>query len=96
MLTQHRCSYVNNETPTHVRPSDRPVCLQRFYMKEAAFVLRAVSKHSPQLSQAVVGCGGVDALVTCLEQFDSAVKEGAAWALGCIARHDACKQQPDP
>ncbi|XP_075907253.1 sperm-associated antigen 6 isoform X1 [Nelusetta ayraudi] len=65
----------------------------RFYMKEAAFVLRAVSKHSPQLSQAVVGCGGVDALVTCLEQFDSGVKEGAAWALGCIARHDASLSQ---
>lgn len=64
-------------------------------MKEAAFVLRAVSKHSPQLSQAVVGCGGVDALVTCLEQFDSGVKEGAAWALGCIARHDACKRDQD-
>lgn len=64
-------------------------------MKEAAFVLRAVSKHSPQLSQAVVDCGGVDALVTCLEQFDSGVKEGAAWALGCIARHDACKQDQD-
>lgn len=67
--------------------------MQRFYMKEAAFVLRAVAKHSPQLSQAVVACGGVDALVMCLEQFDTGVKEGAAWALGCIARHDACNKQ---
>ena len=29
----------------------------RFYKKAAAFVLRAVSKHSPQLAQAVVESG---------------------------------------
>lgn len=67
------------------------VCIQRFYKKAAAFVLRAVAKHSPELSQAVVGCGGVDALVLCLEEFDPGVKEAAAWALGYIARHNACK-----
>lgn len=54
-------------------------------------MLRAVAKHSPELSQAVVGCGGVDALVLCLEEFDPGVKEAAAWALGYIARHNACK-----
>jgi hypothetical protein len=36
----------------------------RFYKKAAAFVLRAVSKHSPQLAQAVVDSGALDALVT--------------------------------
>ncbi len=35
----------------------------RFYKKAAAFVLRAVSKHSPQLAQAVVDSGALDALV---------------------------------
>lgn len=65
------------------------VCMQRFYKKAAAFVLRAVAKHSPELSQAVVACGGVDALVLCLEEFDPGVKEAAAWALGYIARHNA-------
>ena len=68
------------------------VCLQRFYKKAAAFVLRAVAKHSPELSQSVVACGGVDALVLCLEEFDPGVKEAAAWALGYIARHNACKE----
>lgn len=68
------------------------VCTQRFYKKAAAFVLRAVAKHSPELSQAVVACGGVDALVLCLEEFDPGVKEAAAWALGNIARHNACKE----
>uniref|UniRef100_A0A3Q2Q8Y8 Sperm associated antigen 6 n=1 Tax=Fundulus heteroclitus TaxID=8078 RepID=A0A3Q2Q8Y8_FUNHE len=63
--------------------------MQRFYKKAAAFVLRAVAKHSPELSGAVVDCGGVDALVLCLEEFDPEVKEAAAWALGCIARHNA-------
>jgi len=67
------------------------VCEKRFYKKAAAFVLRAVAKHSPELAQAVVACGGVDALVFCLEEFDPGVKEAAAWALGCIARHSACK-----
>lgn len=76
--------------------SKQLVCLlvQRFYKKAAAFVLRAVSKHSPALAQAVVSCGGVDALVLCLEEFDPGVKEAAAWALGFIARHDARKNRP--
>ena len=62
---------------------------QRFYKKAAAFVLRAVAKHSPGLAQSVVDCGALDALVICLEEFDPGVKEAAAWALGYIARHNA-------
>lgn len=64
--------------------------VQRFYKKAAAFVLRAVAKHSPELAEAVVLSGGANALVLCLEDFDPGVKEAAAWALGCIARHNAC------
>lgn len=41
--------------------------LRRFYKKAAAFVLRAVAKHSPDLAQAVVDSGALDALVPCLE-----------------------------
>lgn len=52
-------------------------------------MLRAVAKHSPKLAQAVVDCGALDALVICLEEFDPGVKEGAAWALGYVARHSA-------
>lgn len=65
--------------------------MQRFYKKAAAFVLRAVAKHSPELAQSVVDCGALDALVICLEEFDPGVKEAAAWALGYIARHNAGK-----
>lgn len=65
------------------------IFIQRFYKKAAAFVLRAVAKHSPQLAQSVVDCGALDALVICLEEFDPGVKEAAAWALGYIARHNA-------
>ena len=61
---------------------------KRFYKKAAAFVLRAVAKHSPQLAQSVVDCGALDSLVICLEEFDPTVKEAAAWALGYIARHN--------
>lgn len=66
---------------------------QRFYKKAAAFVLRAVAKHSPELAQAVVDCGALDALVISLEEFDPGVKEAAAWALGYIARHNGCKSE---
>ncbi len=67
------------------------VFVKRFYKKAAAFVLRAVAKHSPELAQSVVDCGALDALVICLEEFDPGVKESAAWALGYIARHNARK-----
>merc|ERR1712166_1219457 len=59
----------------------------RLYKKAAAFVLRAVAKHSPDLAQAVVDSGSLDALVPCLEEFDPTVKEAAAWAIGYIAQH---------
>ena len=39
--------------------------------------------------QAVVDSNALEALVTCLEEFDPSVKEAAAWALGYIARHNA-------
>ena len=41
------------------------------------------------MAQAVINCGAIDALVLCLEEFDSGVKESAAWALGDVARHNA-------
>lgn len=60
---------------------------QRFYKKAAAFVLRAVAKHSPDLAQAVVDSNALSTLVPCLEEFDPTVKEAAAWAIGYIAQH---------
>lgn len=36
-------------------------------------------QHSPELAQAVVDSGSLDALVVCLEEFDPSVKEAAAW-----------------
>lgn len=61
----------------------------RFYKKSAAFCLRSVAKHSPELAQAVIDSGSLDSLVTCLEEFDPGVKEAAAWTLGYIAAHNA-------
>jgi hypothetical protein len=46
----------------------------RFYKKAAGYCLRAVAKHSPELAQAVIDCGALDSLVTCLEEFDPGVK----------------------
>eukprot|EP00884_Botryococcus_braunii_P020238 jgi/Botrbrau1/6899/Bobra.67_3s0018.1 len=59
----------------------------RFYKRAAAGCLRAVAKHSAPLAQALVDCGAVEALVTCLEEFDPGVKEAASWCLGYIASH---------
>lgn len=61
----------------------------RYYKKTAAYVLKAVAKHSPDLAQAVVDAGALEALVGCLSEFEPTVKESAAWALGFIARHNA-------
>jgi Armadillo/beta-catenin-like repeat len=66
----------------------------RFYKKAAAFCLRAVARHSPELATAVADCGALDAMVTCLEDFDPGVKEGAAWALGYIAAHNGARCPP--
>lgn len=57
-------------------------------IKAAAYVLRSVAKHSPHLAKAVVNSGALDALVNCLEEFDPSVKEAAALALSCIAKHN--------
>ena len=37
--------------------------------------------------QAVVDCGALESLVTCLEEFDPGVKEAACWTLGYVAGH---------
>lgn len=37
--------------------------------------------------QAVVDCGALESLVTCLEEFDPGVKEAASWTLGYVASH---------
>ena len=55
----------------------------------APFVLRAVAKHSAARAQSVVDAGALEGLVLCLEEFDPAVKEAAAWALGNVASHSA-------
>lgn len=59
----------------------------RLNKKAAACILRAVAKHSPPLSQAVVNCGAIQPLISILAEFDPAVKEVAAGACGQIARH---------
>ena len=52
-------------------------------------MLQEVAKHSGALAQAVVDAGALEGLALCLEEFDPAVKEAAAGALGDVARHAA-------
>ena len=58
----------------------------RFFKKNAAYVLKNVAKHSPDLATNVVASGALESLVICLEEFDPEVKESAAAALSFIAK----------
>jgi hypothetical protein len=40
------------------------------------------------VKQAVIDCGGMDFVISALEEFDAGVKEGAAFVLGFTARHN--------
>jgi len=51
-------------------------------------VLRSTAKHNQKLARNVVDSGALDSLVTCLEEFDPAVKEASCQALAAIAKHD--------
>jgi 3-methyladenine DNA glycosylase AlkD len=90
---RRRAPFPSPAPPTAPAPRRPALSVQRFYKKAAAFVLRAVAKHSPELAQAVVDAGSLEALVLCLEEFDPSVKEAAAWALGYIASHTASLAQ---
>lgn len=68
--------------------SNISLTIQENFKKSAAFVLRAVAKHSPALASAVVEYKALDALVACLEEFLPEVKKNAAWALSYIAKHN--------
>ncbi len=54
----------------------------------AAFIVRAVAKHSPDLAADAVTAGALPALRGCLQHIDPGVKEAACWALDYIAQHN--------
>jgi len=58
-------------------------------LKAGCFVLKAVSRHTPQLCAAALDAGACPALVHCLSQVDAGVREGAAQAVGGLAQHVA-------
>jgi len=61
----------------------------RLFKKCAAFLLRSVAKHTPNLAQNIVDHGGLEALRNTLEDNDPGVKEAGCWALSFIAKHNA-------
>lgn len=50
--------------------------------------MRSIVKHNASLARSVVEMGGLDLILGCMEEFDAAVKEAAAFVLGYIARQD--------
>ncbi|GLV45197.1 karyopherin alpha3 [Carabus blaptoides fortunei] len=60
----------------------------KYYRKAAMFALRAICKHNAETTEAVItSAGTLDALIMCLMDLDTSVRESAAWATGYIARH---------
>jgi hypothetical protein len=53
----------------------------------SSYIVRAVSKHSPDLAADAVSAGAIPALKKCLEHIDPSVKEAACWALDYITQH---------
>lgn len=62
----------------------------RFYKQAAAFCLRAVAKHSPELAQAVIDSGALDSLVTCLEEFDPGAHASLPAWWWCLPGDGSC------
>lgn len=57
--------------------------------KASAFVLRSVAKHSVELATTITKENGtIEALKSCLDDIDPAVKEAGVWAVDYIARHN--------
>jgi hypothetical protein len=57
-------------------------------------LIKSLSKYSAINSKIVLKeCGGINALLTCMKDFDVYVREGAMQAITSIARHDASLSQ---
>jgi len=57
-------------------------------------LVRNLSKHtSVSLEIIVKECGGLDAILSCIKDFDPMVRESALQAIGSIARQDASISQ---
>lgn len=53
-------------------------------------LLKNFSKHSSSNTEIVIKeCGGLDAILTCMKDFDIAVRESALQAISSIIRQDA-------
>lgn len=53
-------------------------------------LVRNFSKHSSSNSEIIVKeCGGLDAILTCMKDFDITVREAALQAISSIIRQDA-------
>jgi len=52
-------------------------------------LVKNLSKYSPAITEIVIKeCGGIDAIFTCMKEFDSFVREAAMQAITCITRLD--------
>lgn len=53
-------------------------------------LVKNLSKYSTASAEIVVkDCGGIDAVLTCMKDFDACVRESALQAIGSISRQEA-------
>ncbi|XP_029341517.1 sperm-associated antigen 6-like [Acyrthosiphon pisum] len=61
----------------------------KYYKKNCMNLVKNLSKYSSAITEIVIKeCGGIDAIFTCMKEFDSFVREAALQAITCITRMD--------
>lgn len=59
------------------------------YRRAVLQALKAMAKHSPETANLIVDCGGLSALLICLEEKDVLMKEAACCGIGSIVRQSS-------
>lgn len=59
------------------------------YRRAVLQALKAMAKHSPETATLIVECGGLSALLICLEEKDVLMKEAACCGIGSIVRQSS-------
>lgn len=59
---------------------------QTHYKRVVIQTLKRIAKHSAELAQHVVECGGLSAFLICIEEQDIPLKEAALCGIGCITK----------
>lgn len=69
---------------------NRLFCLQKYYKKNSMNLIKNLTKHSSEFAEiGITECGGIDAILLCMKDFDILVRETTLQAIISVARQDA-------